>query len=69
MATHAAVVSVVPHAPLGIGKVLTHIPKHNEFLVWRIWMASTPLDLSQIDSHILTVLSQILGDGFAGTVA
>ena len=69
MVTHSAVVSVVPHAPLRIGKVLTHIPKNNEFLVWRIWMASTPLDLPQIDSHILTVLPQSLGDGFAGTVA
>lgn len=68
MASHTAVVTVAPGAPLAIRQVPTPIPKDNEVLVRSQWTASTPLDLHQNDGHLLVTPPQILGSGFAGTV-
>jgi NADPH:quinone reductase-like Zn-dependent oxidoreductase len=68
MATHPAVVTVHPGAPLQILQVPTPTPVANEVLVHVEWTASTPLDLHQSDGHLLVTAPQVLGDGVAGTV-
>lgn len=68
MATHPAVVTVYPGAPLQILQVPTPTPTTNEILIHVEWTASTPLDLHQADGHLLVSPPQILGDGVAGTV-
>jgi NADPH:quinone reductase-like Zn-dependent oxidoreductase len=68
MATHPAVVTVHPHAPLEILYVPTPTPTTNEILLRVEWTASTPLDLHQADGHLFVTPPQILGDGVAGTV-
>ena len=68
MATHAAIVTVAPRAPLELHQVPTPIPKPGEVLLRNEWTASTPLDLHQNDGHLLVTPPQILGGGLAGTV-
>ncbi|KAL6716215.1 hypothetical protein ACLMJK_005781 [Lecanora helva] len=68
MATHPAVVTVAPRAPLELHHFTTPTPQPGEVLVRNEWTASTPLDLHQNDGHLLVNPPQILGDGIAGTV-
>ncbi len=68
MATHAAIVTVAPRAPLEVHEVLTVIPLAGEVRVRVEWTASTPLDLHQADGGLLVKHPQVLGDGLAGTV-
>lgn len=68
MATHPAVVTVEPSAPLQILQVPTTEPVDNEVKLVVEWTASTPLDMHQATAHLLVTPPQILGDGVAGTV-
>ncbi|KAK4692377.1 hypothetical protein P7C71_g4812, partial [Lecanoromycetidae sp. Uapishka_2] len=68
MATHTAIVTVAPRAPLETHRFLTPTPKEGEVLLRNEWTASTPLDLHQNDGHLLVTPPQILGDGLAGTI-
>ena len=68
MATHAAVVTVGPRAPLEILQVPTVNPDTNFVRVRVEWTASTPLDLHQADGGLLVKHPQVMGDGVAGTV-
>lgn len=67
-ATHPAVVSTAPRAPLSIKEIPTRAPEAGEVLVHVQWTASTPLDLHQADGGLLAVHPQMLGDCFSGTV-
>lgn len=67
-ATHPAVVTVAPSAPLEIHHVPTPTPVANEVKVLVQYTASTPLDQHQAGGHLLVTPPQILGDGIAGTV-
>ena len=68
MATHPAVVTVRPSAPLEILQVPTQEPTGNEVKIIVQWTASTPLDQHQAGAHLLVTPPQILGDGVSGTV-
>ena len=67
-ATHPAVVTVRPSAPLEILNVPTPEPVGNEVKLIVQYTASTPLDHHQASAHLLVNPPQILGDGVAGTV-
>lgn len=67
-ATHPAVVTTAPSAPLSILQVPTPTPVANEVKLLVQWTASTPLDMHQATAHLLVTPPQILGDGVAGTV-
>lgn len=67
-ATHKAVVTVSPRAPLELISVPTPIPKSNEIRIRGEWTASTPLDLHQADGGLLVTHPQVLGDSLVGTV-
>lgn len=68
MATHPAVVTVAPQAPLEIHQLPTISPQAGEIRVRVDWTASTPLDMHQADGHLLVNPPQVLGDGVTGTV-
>ena len=68
MATHPAVVTVAPRAPLELHHLPT-IPATGRLVrIRNEWTASTPLDLHQADGGLLVSHPQALGDGVAGTV-
>lgn len=68
MATHLAVVTVSPRAPLQLISVPSPVLKPNEIRIRGEWTASTPLDLHQADGGLLVTHPQVLGDGIVGTV-
>lgn len=68
MATHKAVATLAPRAPLGLIYVPTVKPSQGEVRVRVEWTASTPLDMHQNEGGLLVNHPQILGDGTAGTV-
>ena len=68
MATHAAVVTIAPGAPLQIHQLPTPVPNGEEVRIRALWTASTPLDLHQADGGLLVKHPQVLGDGIVGPV-
>ena len=68
MATHPAVVTVAPQAPLEVHQFPTLHPEPGEVRVRVEWTASTPLDMHEADGGLLVKHPQILGNSIAGTV-
>lgn len=68
MATHAAVVTVAPRAPLELHQVPTPEPLGNEVQIRNEWVTSGPLDLHKADGALLVKHPEILGSGSSGTV-
>jgi hypothetical protein len=68
MATHAAVITASPRAPLEIRQVPSPRPLGNEVRVRNEWTTSGPLDLHQADGWLLVTSPQTLGGGVSGTV-
>lgn len=68
MATHNAIITVAPRAPLTIARVPTIEPQGREILVRVEWVASSQLDLHQADGGLLVQHPQGLGSTAAGTV-
>ena len=68
MATHRAVVTIAPRAPLAVIQVPTVVPSSSEVRVRVEWTASTPLDMHQAEGGLLVQHPQVLGDGIAGPV-
>lgn len=68
MATHAAIVTTAPRAPLEIHRVPTPNPTGNEVLIRNEWTTTGPLELHQADGGLLVSHPQILGDTHVGTI-
>ncbi|KAK5130697.1 hypothetical protein LTR08_001727 [Meristemomyces frigidus] len=67
MATHPAVVTTAPRAPLSIRHVPTVVCAADEVRVRVDWTATTPFDLHQADGG-LVVTHGVLGSSYAGVV-
>lgn len=65
MATHAAVVTVAPRAPLESRQVPNHTPQDDKVLVRSEWTTCTPLDLRKNGNYLLVAPPQVLDDGVA----